>query len=58
MLIGETDDELAIKAVSLLSDPVLYDKIATNARKVIEKNYDWKIIVEKLEEVYRMVTNV
>ncbi|MBI2195577.1 MAG: glycosyltransferase family 4 protein [Candidatus Levybacteria bacterium] len=52
ILIAKTDIEFAKAVVSLMEDKPLYEKISKNARILIEKNYDWDIIVEKLEKVY------
>ncbi len=51
-LIGETGKELADKTLLLLKDDDLYGKISKNGRALIEKNFTWKSIAKKLEEVY------
>ena len=53
VLIGENADELGHLTVNVLQDEKLYNKLGIGARKLIEENYDWKIIVKKLEEVYK-----
>lgn len=57
ILIAEKPDEFAREALSILSDDYLYEKISRNGRKFIEKNYDWKNIVKKLEAVYLSALN-
>ncbi len=52
ILIADEADTIVEKLTELLSDIELYTKIAKNARKLIEKNFDWRIIVKKLENVY------
>lgn len=54
-LVGETANELADKALLLLQDDFLYEKISKNGRALIEKNYAWKSIARKLEEVYKNI---
>lgn len=51
-LIGQTAKELADKTLLLLRADVLYKNISKNGRALIEKNYTWKSIAEKLEKVY------
>ena len=52
-LVSETAEGLANHVIDILEDEKLYKTISQNARKLIEKKYDWKIIVERLEEVYK-----
>ena len=49
-----TDDEekMADDLFELIKDHSLYKKLTLNSRKLIEENYDWKIISQKLDEVY------
>jgi glycosyltransferase involved in cell wall biosynthesis len=51
-LAAEKDDELAQLALVLLQDHSVYRKLTLNARKLIEEKYDWKVIAQKLDEVY------
>lgn len=53
IIIAKTGDEFAKAVRSLIEDKSLHAKISKNARALIEKNFDWNIIVEKLEKVYR-----
>lgn len=55
-LVGQTAEEIAAKALQLLHDVNIYEKISKSGREFIEKNYTWKIIAQKLEEVYEKVT--
>lgn len=52
-LVGESSETLAKQVVKLLSDKKMYNQIAKNAREFIEKNYSWKEIAKKLEDVYK-----
>ena len=56
VLLGENKEDLASQVMRLFDDTDLYQKIAQNARKLIESTYDWEIIVGKLEKVYQAVT--
>lgn len=50
---GETPEELAEQSIRLLMDKDLYKKIAGNARKLVEDEYSYDSIAEKLTEVYQ-----
>ena len=49
---GNTPEELARETVRVLNDKKLYALVADNARKLVEKEYSYKIIADKLTEVY------
>jgi polysaccharide biosynthesis protein PslH len=51
-LFGETPEELAELAIKLLNNKKLYQKIAVNARKLIEKKYTYEAIAGQLNKVY------
>ena len=52
VLSSEYEDEMAQLVLDLIQDHSLYRKLTLNARKLVEDKYDWKIIAEKLNEVY------
>ncbi len=52
VLSSESADGLAESVCELMLDKSLYKRITLNARKFVEDNYDWKIISEKLNDVY------
>ncbi len=52
-LVSETAEGLAHDVVRLLEEKDLYERIRTNARAFIEKNFSWKIIAKTLEGVYK-----
>jgi glycosyltransferase involved in cell wall biosynthesis len=49
----ENQFDLADSVCNLISDNSLYKRLTLNARKFIEEKYDWKIISDKLNEVYK-----
>lgn len=57
IIICEKPEEFASKALLLLSDDYLYEKLSRNARKFIEENFDWKNITLKLEGIYKSTIN-
>lgn len=54
---GETPKELAKQAVRILKDKKLYQKIADNARKLVEREYSYQSIARKLNDVYEEAKN-
>lgn len=52
VLASEKEDEMANLVLSLIQDHSLYRKLTLNARKLVEEKYDWKIVAQKLNEVY------
>jgi len=58
VLIGRTWEELAEKTVNLLEDHDLYKRLVKNARKLVEKKYNYQKIALILDKIYRQVGNV
>lgn len=56
VLQGESPEDLANLTIKILEDKKLYEKIANNARKFVEKNYFYDAIAEKLDDIYTEVT--
>lgn len=57
VLTGKTPAELAELTVKLLDDKKLYEKVANNARKLVDEKYAYPAIAQKLSEVYEEVSN-
>lgn len=57
ILIGNTSEELADIAVKVLNDRELYEKIALNARELVDKRFSWEPIAKKLEKIYQEIVN-
>lgn len=55
ILIGETPRNLADMTAKLFDNRSLYERIARNAKSIVEKKYTWGSIAKKLEEVYAEV---
>ncbi|KKS65396.1 MAG: Glycosyl transferase group 1 [Candidatus Daviesbacteria bacterium GW2011_GWA1_42_6] len=53
VLFGKTSGELADMTVKLLRDKKLYEKIAGNARKLVEERYSYPAIACKLDAIYQ-----
>lgn len=52
ILIAEDEADFVAKAVKILNDPRLYNKIRINARRLIEEKYNWPKIATDLEKIY------
>ncbi|OGK25838.1 hypothetical protein A3A46_00295 [Candidatus Roizmanbacteria bacterium RIFCSPLOWO2_01_FULL_37_13] len=52
VLIADTLDDFLNKVQILISDKQLYEKLRTNAYKLVNEIYNWKKISQKLEVVY------
>lgn len=55
ILVGNNVQEISNHAISLLHNEKLYVQLALHGRKQIEKEYDWKSIAQKLDNVYQDV---
>lgn len=53
VLICDTPHQLAFSTIKLLTDSVLYKKLAVNGRKLVEENFNWKSIAGKLDSIYK-----
>lgn len=57
ILIGETPEELAEKAVKILENLSLYKKVSLNARNLVDTKFSWEPIAKKLESIYAEIIN-
>lgn len=48
-------EQLADAILKIIDDTELRTKLGKNGRETAVKNYDWKIIAEKMEKIYRSV---
>lgn len=55
VLIADTKESMVNQVFAILENDFFYERIKKNARKLIEKKYDWKIIIQILENVYQSV---
>lgn len=58
IIICDKPDEFVSKTLSLLSDNYLYEKLSRNGRKLMEEKFDWKVIAEKLDSVYKSTQKI
>jgi len=52
ILVAKNSKDFALKTVKLLLDDKLNDKIASEARLLVEQSYDWSKIAAKLDKYY------
>lgn len=53
IIIADNPVDFAQRVVELLQDATLRQKLALNARKLIEEKYTWEASVEQLERIYQ-----
>lgn len=58
IMLADTSENLASIVLTLYQDAAKYEKIAKQARKLVEDNYNWQIIGRKLEAVYKSVVEL
>ncbi len=51
-LISDDTNVFADNIVRLYNDAALYKTLSNNSRKIVEENYNWKIIAKKLNDFY------
>jgi len=52
VMIADSAHDFANKTIFLLKNPVAARKMGIEARRIIEKNYDWRVVNEKMNLVY------
>jgi glycosyltransferase involved in cell wall biosynthesis len=52
MILADTPTEFARAVVSLLNSPARCAELGRTARTFVERQYDWRVIVPALEQVY------
>lgn len=55
VIIRDKPQDIAQATIDLISNPSYYDKVATNAKKLVKEKYDWDTIAEKLSDIYKQV---
>ncbi|MFH1833044.1 MAG: glycosyltransferase family 4 protein [Candidatus Levyibacteriota bacterium] len=53
VLIADNAEDIVDLIIDIVGNDSAFEKIAHNARKLVEEKYDWEPIVKKLEEVYK-----
>lgn len=55
VLVEDSPEKIAVGAVRILRDDKLRQRVAENARLMVQAKYDWESITKKLDQVYREV---
>lgn len=55
IMIADRPEEFAAKTLRLLDDAELYQMIAQNARRLVEEQYDWDILADRLIKIFEEV---
>jgi len=53
LLVADTADDFAQKTIYLIKNEDQRNKLAINARQLVEVKYDWDIVAEKLVSIYK-----
>lgn len=57
ILIGNSSQEIADKAIGIWNNQAHYKEVAKNARELVDKKFSWEPISEKLERIYEEVVH-
>ena len=57
IIIADEPEEFARRVIELLNDKQLREKISANARKLMEEEYTWEKMTDKLNDVLQKVIN-
>jgi glycosyltransferase involved in cell wall biosynthesis len=57
IMISDSPREFAERVIQLLTDKGLRERIARNARRLVETHYDWAVISRKLMKVYHNISD-
>jgi len=55
IIIADNQTEFAERVIELLNDKPLREKIGHNARNLMEKEYSWKKVTDKLNKIFLKV---
>ena len=58
ILVADTANEFASTVVDLLSDTELQNRLAQKGRKLAEEQYDWQVVLKKLDQIYEDVVDL
>jgi glycosyltransferase involved in cell wall biosynthesis len=56
VIIARTPQEYAEESIKLLTDKNHFNKIRSNARKMVDTTYSWTAVSKNLEKVYKEMT--
>ena len=57
ILVEDTPEEFAEAVLRLMEDPGLGSRLAKKGRLLVERSYDWQVVLTKMDEIYMRETN-
>lgn len=58
LLVEDQPEKFAESVIKLMNDSQLQDTLSKGGRKFVEDNYDWAVVLKKLDEVYQQAEKV
>ena len=52
VLVADTPADFAARVVNVLTDETLQNRLSMNGRRLVEKCYDWRAVLQKLDSIY------
>jgi glycosyltransferase involved in cell wall biosynthesis len=53
LIVADTPQDFADAVLDLLGNYELRNEIAKNGRSLVERNYDWQVVLQKIKDLYR-----
>jgi glycosyltransferase involved in cell wall biosynthesis len=53
VLVADNADAFAAEVIRLMDDAELQARLARNGRSLAERAYDWRVVLKKLDQVFR-----
>jgi polysaccharide biosynthesis protein PslH len=55
VFVADTTEEFARAVVMLMRNPDLQETLAARGRRLAETQYDWQVVLKKMDSVYREI---
>ena len=56
VLVEDNPVEFARSVIELLQNKQLQDQLSRNGRKLVEDKYDWQVVLENLDQIYKSLS--
>lgn len=53
VMVADSPEDFARSVIDLLQDKELQQQLSTNGRRLVEEKYDWQVVLEKLDTIYK-----
>lgn len=57
VIVQDTPESFAEAVLQVLADPTQQEKLALNGRRLVERKYDWQVVLGDLEKIYTEISN-